>query len=122
MNLPLLKSAPLSKQEMRNWLRLSRTKNFGPITFYRLIEPYGSFGKTLDGKKFAERLARTAQNVLKIIMNFSGNALRAPIYMTQPFITAAENVEESMQYRKETVFPICHTYSSVLTNCSEAVM
>jgi DNA processing protein len=39
---------PLSEQEKCNWLRLSRTDNIGPITFYRLIERYGSAGKALD--------------------------------------------------------------------------
>lgn len=30
------------------WLRLSRTENVGPITFYRLIEAYGSAGAALE--------------------------------------------------------------------------
>ena len=30
------------------WLRLSRTENVGPVTFYRLIEAYGSAQAALD--------------------------------------------------------------------------
>lgn len=48
MNRPLLKSAPLDAAEKRDWLRLSRTENIGPITFYRLIERYGSASKALE--------------------------------------------------------------------------
>lgn len=35
-------------QEKLDWLRLYRTPNVGPITFYQLIEYYGSAGKALD--------------------------------------------------------------------------
>jgi len=35
-------------QEKLNWLRLFRTENVGPITFYQLIENYGSAQNALD--------------------------------------------------------------------------
>lgn len=38
----------LSVEEKLNWLRLSRTDNVGPITFYRLIDYYGSATKALN--------------------------------------------------------------------------
>ena len=38
----------LSVDEKLNWLRLSRTDNVGPITFYKLIEYYGSATQALD--------------------------------------------------------------------------
>ena len=37
-------SAPLADQEKLNWLRLFRTENVGPITFYKLVERFGSAG------------------------------------------------------------------------------
>jgi len=41
-------NAPLSEGEKLAWLRLSRTDNIGPITFYRLVETYGSASKALE--------------------------------------------------------------------------
>lgn len=35
-------------KEKMSWLRLSRTENIGPVTFYRLIEAYGSASKAID--------------------------------------------------------------------------
>lgn len=37
-----------SLEEKLNWLRLSRTENIGPITFYRLLERYGSAAHALS--------------------------------------------------------------------------
>ena len=37
-----------SNQEKLDWLRLFRTENIGPITFYKLIEIYGSAKNALD--------------------------------------------------------------------------
>lgn len=39
---------PLSETDRLQWLRLSRTENVGPITFYRLIEHYGSPQEALN--------------------------------------------------------------------------
>ena len=41
------KSIPLPDQEKLNWLRLFRTESIGPITFYKLIERFGSAGEAL---------------------------------------------------------------------------
>lgn len=38
----------LSPQERHAWLRLIRTENVGPITFYRLIERYGSASRAIE--------------------------------------------------------------------------
>ncbi len=38
---------PLSAKEKLAWLRLSRTENIGPITFYKLLERFGSAESTL---------------------------------------------------------------------------
>ena len=48
MNQPLKRHEPLSEAEKLNWLRLSRTENVGPITFYRLIDRYGGIEKALE--------------------------------------------------------------------------
>ena len=38
----------LSDSEKLSWLRLARTENVGPITFYKLVEKYGSADAALD--------------------------------------------------------------------------
>jgi len=38
----------LNENEKLNWLRLIRTENVGPITFYKLLEFYGTAGKALE--------------------------------------------------------------------------
>ena len=43
-----IKAAPISENEKLCWLRLSRTENVGPITFYRLIERFGSASEALE--------------------------------------------------------------------------
>ncbi|MGQ0526551.1 MAG: DNA-processing protein DprA [Alphaproteobacteria bacterium] len=43
-----LRNNPASETEKLDWLRLSRTENVGPITFYRLVQRYGSARKALD--------------------------------------------------------------------------
>jgi len=48
MSQPLLQPTPLSIEEKLAWLRLARTDTVGPITFYRLIEGYGSASKALE--------------------------------------------------------------------------
>lgn len=45
---PQASNEALSTQEKLDWLRLFRTENIGPITFYRLIERYGSAEKALN--------------------------------------------------------------------------
>lgn len=40
--------AALSIEEKLNWLRLFRTENVGPITFYKLVEFYGSASSALN--------------------------------------------------------------------------
>ena len=37
-----------SHQETLDWLRLIRTENVGPVTFYRLLERFGTAAKALD--------------------------------------------------------------------------
>jgi DNA processing protein len=39
---------PSSDQHKLDWLRLSRTENVGPVTFYKLIETYGTAADALN--------------------------------------------------------------------------
>jgi DNA processing protein len=48
MSQPSLQNKPLSLSEKLNWLRLCRTENVGPITFYRLVERYASASQALE--------------------------------------------------------------------------
>lgn len=43
-----LQKAKTGDAEKLAWLRLIRTENVGPVSFYRLIEAYGSAGKALE--------------------------------------------------------------------------
>lgn len=42
------KTAPLSEADKLTWLRLFRTENVGPMTFYRLVERFGTADKALE--------------------------------------------------------------------------
>lgn len=46
--MPALARRGLSDAERLHWLRLSRTENIGPVTFFRLIEHFGSAAAALD--------------------------------------------------------------------------
>lgn len=41
-------AAPLPDAEKLNWLRLFRTENVGPITFYKLVDRFGSAREALE--------------------------------------------------------------------------
>jgi DNA processing protein len=50
----------LSDEERIDWLRLSHTTNVGPITFFGLLERYGSAGAAIaDLPRLAEKAGRT---------------------------------------------------------------
>lgn len=52
-------STGLPREEKIAWLRLSRTENVGPVTFYRLLETYGSASRALEAlPKLAARGGR----------------------------------------------------------------
>jgi DNA processing protein len=38
----------LSERERLQWLRLARSENVGPVTFFRLLERFGSAAAALD--------------------------------------------------------------------------
>lgn len=44
-----VKELPVTDMKERmSWLQLSRTENIGPVTFYRLLEAYGSASKAIE--------------------------------------------------------------------------
>lgn len=43
-----LQNEALPEKEKLAWLRLSRTENIGPVTFFRLVDGYGSASKALE--------------------------------------------------------------------------
>lgn len=48
--MPVYEPRPLTQQQRLDWLRLIRTPNIGPLTFYRLMERFdGDAGAALDG-------------------------------------------------------------------------
>ncbi|HSK40776.1 MAG TPA: DNA-processing protein DprA, partial [Arenibaculum sp.] len=52
---------PLSERERVDWLRLIRSENVGPVTFFRLVERFGDAGAALDAlPSLAKRGGRTA--------------------------------------------------------------
>ncbi|MEM6780888.1 MAG: DNA-processing protein DprA [Pseudomonadota bacterium] len=54
------KQIDLDDTEKLNWLRLIRTDNVGPITFYRLIERFGTASKALEAlPEFSKRGGRS---------------------------------------------------------------
>ena len=46
--LAMAEKQKLSSTECANWLRLIRSENVGPITFYRLLERFGTAAKALE--------------------------------------------------------------------------
>ncbi|MEH6810179.1 MAG: DNA-processing protein DprA [Hyphomonas oceanitis] len=50
---------PLSDTERRNWVRLARTQNVGPVTFAQLVKRFGTPGAALDAlPEIARRAGR----------------------------------------------------------------
>jgi DNA processing protein len=48
MTLPKRQAETVSLAEKLSWLRLARTENVGPMTFYRLVDAYGSPERALE--------------------------------------------------------------------------
>lgn len=48
MILPFKKNTDEDLREKFSWLRLIRTENVGPVTFYQLVETYGSAAKAIE--------------------------------------------------------------------------
>ena len=72
------KQTSLSEVEKLSWLRLFRTENVGPITFYKLVERYGSAAEALE-------------------------ALREPFKPVPSFSTPPANDDEIPENAQETI-------------------
>lgn len=76
------------EQEKMAWLRLSRTENVGPVTFYQLVDRYGSASKALEilpdlsrrgGRKkpLKAPVLSDVQRELKALQNLGGGIVTA---------------------------------------------
>lgn len=54
----------LSQAERRDWLRLIRSENVGPVTFHRLVERYGSAGAAIEALPELARRGGRARPIL----------------------------------------------------------
>lgn len=81
-------NAPLSEAEKLAWLRLFRSENIGPITFYRLVEYYGGAENALKAlPELAKRGGRkkplvaakpeTIEREYDALLNFGGQIITA---------------------------------------------
>ena len=60
----------LTDREKRDWLRLIRSENVGPITFFRLLRRFGSAGEALAALPDLARrggLKKTFKVALKVM-------------------------------------------------------
>ncbi len=103
MNQPQIQSKALSQSEKLSWLRLARTENVGPITFYRLIERYGSASKALDAlPELSKRGGRK-------------KPLTAP-----PVSSTEAEYEELTKHGGDIVTAMCEAYPIALTATDDA--
>ena len=85
----------LSDSERRDWLRLSRTENVGPVTFQNLIARFGSFAEVVSAP--AERLAEikglgdAAITELKVVQAAAYRLARGEI-KRRPVLSSWSNV------------------------------
>ncbi|MBF0333462.1 MAG: DNA-protecting protein DprA [Alphaproteobacteria bacterium] len=54
----------LTQAERRDWLRLIRSENVGPVTFHRLVERYGSAGAAIEALPELARRGGRAKPIL----------------------------------------------------------
>lgn len=54
---------PLSESEKRDWLRLIRSENIGPITFHNILRYYGSAAKAIEAVPAMAKRAGARRNI-----------------------------------------------------------
>ena len=94
---------PLPDAEKLNWLRLFRTENVGPITFYKLVERYGSAGEALDA--LPELAARGGRK----------KPLKAP-----PASEIEREYEALHRFGGDIITAACEAYPALLAACDDA--
>lgn len=85
----------IDMNEKISWLRLSRTENIGPVTFYRLIEAYGSASKAIDA---LPDLARRGGRAKPLIA--------APLTQVEREYQAIKKFGGDILCAAETVYPV----------------
>ncbi len=103
MSQPQIQSEALSQSEKLSWLRLARSENVGPITFYRLVERYGSASKALEAlPELAKRGGR-----------------KKPL-KAAPVSTIEAEYEELTKHGGDIVTAMCAEYPLALTATDDA--
>ena len=103
MSQPQIQSEALSPSEKLSWLRLARSENVGPITFYRLVERYGSASKALEAlPDLAKRGGR-----------------KKPL-KAAPASTIEAEYEELTKHGGDIVTAMCDAYPLALTATDDA--
>jgi DNA processing protein len=85
----------LDDVEKLAWLRLFRTENVGPITFYQLIDNFGSAQKAIEA---LPTLARRGGRLKNIAVYDAGNALNE--------LEAIEKLGGQMIFAAEELYPL----------------
>ena len=55
---------PLTDAERIDWVRLARTPNVGPVTFFQLLHKFGSAGAALEGLPDLTRNSRSGRELV----------------------------------------------------------
>lgn len=94
---------PMPEAEKLNWLRLFRTENVGPITFYKLVHRFGSAGEALEA--LPELAARGGRK----------KPLKAP-----PMSEAEAEYEKLHRFGGDILTAECDGYPALLAACDDA--
>lgn len=86
-----------SDTEKLAWLRLIRSENVGPITFYRLLEQFGTASKALEA---LPELARKGGRKKKISVCSKADAERE--------MTELAEIGAQVIVRDEDSYPLCY--------------
>ena len=89
------KPAPLNETEKIAWLRLIRTENVGPITFYQLVDRYGSASKAIEA---LPELSRKGGRLKDIKLHDAGAAITE--------IEALERLGGTMLFAADNSYPL----------------
>ena len=96
-------AVPLPDAEKLNWLRLFRTENVGPITFYKLVERFGSAGEALEA--LPDLAARGGRK----------KPLKAP-----PMSDVEREYEALHRFGGDILTASCDAYPAMLKTCDDA--
>jgi DNA processing protein len=92
---PAKRTPVLDDAERLAWLRLFRTENVGPITFYQLIENFGTAQKAIEA---LPSLARRGGRLKNVSVYDAGNAIAE--------MEALEKIGGKMIFAAENAYPL----------------